>query len=122
METVNPFLARVHDALHELGRSRTWLAKETGINYKTINSWYLHNRYPTVEHARLIARALDVSLDWLATGEDSSRRHEHPIIVEVIEYMEGLSEPDLLQVFGMVKFAKAISLSESVTFGKQERA
>ena len=47
-------------------RAAVWLAQRTGLNPSTVQR-YLSGSSPSIENAALIAEALDVSLDWLAS-------------------------------------------------------
>ena len=109
---MNPFLERVDNRLHEIGQKRPWLAKVSGVKVRTINSWFLNDRYPSVRDAALIGTALEMSLDYLVTGEEVSRRSEDPVIADIIAYLEGLRPTERQQAYGIIKLARLIRLSD----------
>jgi len=53
------------------GRTRKWLAKETGISESSISD-YVANGIAKADAAVSIASALNVSVDWLLTGSGQS--------------------------------------------------
>jgi transcriptional regulator with XRE-family HTH domain len=63
-------LNRIKDILDQKGISQTWLAKQVGKSFSTINS-YACNRYqPDLETLLVISRILQVDLKDLITDED----------------------------------------------------
>ena len=61
---------RIKDILDQKGISQTWLAKQAGKSFSTINS-YACNRYqPDLETLLVISRILRVDLKDLITDED----------------------------------------------------
>lgn len=60
------------------GRSRKWLASETGLSESTISD-YIRDGIAKTEAAIAIAGALDVSLQWLLTGEGALER---PVVAD----------------------------------------
>ncbi len=51
----------------------TELGKKVGIGYKGAEKWIKGESMPDMANATLLARALDVSLDWLMTGRPPKR-------------------------------------------------
>jgi len=98
--------------MNDLDWSQTRLALEAGVRETTVRSWFSRNTYPTVDNAHLIADALNTTVDYLVTGQDPERKFEDPLIAEMIDYLEGLTANQLQQTYGMLKLAKAISLTE----------
>lgn len=64
-----PWGARIVEALG--GKSQAWLAREAGIGTRTISD-IIAKTMPSALYAVLIARALDVPVEWLITGEVST--------------------------------------------------
>ena len=63
-------LNRIKDVLDEKGISQTWLAKQVGKSFSTINS-YACNRYqPDLETLLAIPKILQVDLKDLITNEN----------------------------------------------------
>ena len=94
------FLDRVDKLLTQKGVKRPWLAKQTSISLHTINGWFQNNRPPRVDNAQEIARALDVSLDFLVSGEDKFRKFDDPLIEEICEYFESLNKTERQRTYG----------------------
>ena len=62
-------LNRIKDILDQKGISQTWLAKQVGKSFSTINS-YACNRYqPDLETLLAISKILQVNLKDLITDE-----------------------------------------------------
>ena len=60
---------RIKDILEQKGISQTWLAKQVGKSFSTINS-YACNRYqPDLEKLLAISKILQVDLKELITAE-----------------------------------------------------
>lgn len=48
--------------------SQTWLAEEVGVTQSSVQQWEAGKSEPTTNNLSLIAQALAVSFEWLATG------------------------------------------------------
>jgi transcriptional regulator with XRE-family HTH domain len=90
------------------------MAEATGVSLSAINSWYHNDRYPAVNDAHAIARALRTTVDYLMSGTEASRHFDDPVIAEIIDYLEGLRPAELQQIYGMIKLARVIKLSDDV--------
>ena len=53
--------------------SQKELAAKTEISYNTIQSWITKNRLPDAKDAVKIAKVLDVSVEYLVTGQENSK-------------------------------------------------
>lgn len=63
-------LNRIKDTLEEKGISQTWLAKQLGKSFSTVNC-YARNKYqPDLETLLEISKMLQVDLKDLITDED----------------------------------------------------
>ena len=98
---MNLFLQNLAALLAEKGKNRSWLAKVSGINLSTFHGWYENNRQPRLEDALRIAKALSVSLDFLATGKDPIV-YQRPIFKEFCAFLEPYSDEQLHQILGAV--------------------
>jgi ribosome-binding protein aMBF1 (putative translation factor) len=70
---IRKFWDRVNDEIKKRGLSRKNFAESINIPYDTFKSWYYYNRSVEVETAYEIAKALDVTLEYLITGHDRKR-------------------------------------------------
>ena len=75
--------------------SQKELAAKTDISYNTIQSWITKDRLPDAADAVKIAKVLDVSVEYLVTGNESPRRMENPEINEILHDIRHLSASDL---------------------------
>ena len=63
---------RIRLARANLGLSQTELAKAIGVNRATVGHWERGGAFaPSREHLQALSARLQVSLDWLAYGEQS---------------------------------------------------
>jgi transcriptional regulator with XRE-family HTH domain len=56
---------RIKEVLMDKGISQTWLAKQTGKSYNTINEYARNVRQPSLEDLYRIAEILNVEIDQL---------------------------------------------------------
>lgn len=87
------FWGIVLDELEYQGKTRKWLAGEAGFDVSTIGSGLKRESMPQVDLALRIAKALNVSVDYLVTGRNSPSKTE--------------PEPEDLHTFH--KYAKTIA-------------
>jgi transcriptional regulator with XRE-family HTH domain len=59
---------RIRTRRRDLSLSQDSLAKAAGVNQTTLSRWE-RGEVPIAESLRAIADTLDVSIDWLLTGE-----------------------------------------------------
>ncbi|MCF7944482.1 MAG: helix-turn-helix domain-containing protein [Spirochaetia bacterium] len=63
------FWKRVEELLVPENKTQLWLAQETEIKQTTLSGWKLNDRIPPADKAYRIAQVLQVSLDYLVSGE-----------------------------------------------------
>jgi transcriptional regulator with XRE-family HTH domain len=56
---------RIKEVLEQKGISQTWLAKQTGKSYNTVNEYSRNVRQPSLEDLYKIAEILDVEVKEL---------------------------------------------------------
>jgi putative transcriptional regulator len=61
---------RIKEILKDKGISQTWLAKQTGKSYNTINEYSRNVRQPSLEFLYEIAEALKVEVKELLTDRE----------------------------------------------------
>lgn len=64
-ETYSTFADRLNDILEKRGISQNWLAEKSNTTPATVNRYLKRVHGPTLEIAANIAKALNVSLDYL---------------------------------------------------------
>ena len=77
---------RIRRRRKEIGWTQKDLALRTGTSYKYIGHVETGVKFPSLEMLILIARELDVSLDWLI-GEDEADDPEEKFLKEVTEFI-----------------------------------
>ena len=55
-------MTRIKEVLKDKGISQTWLAKQTGKSYNTINEYSRNVRQPSLEDLYTIAEILDIEV------------------------------------------------------------
>lgn len=81
-------LGRIVAALVVRGMPLARLARETGIPYRSLQNYVAGRVKLTLAATTKIAIALDVSLDWIATGRAAAL--DPPILRQALDAMEGL--------------------------------
>ena len=66
------FWERVNKTIKTRGQKQEWLAEQTGIKYQTLRSWVSKDILPRVDDAVKIAHALEVSVEYLVEGANST--------------------------------------------------
>ena len=82
------------------------LAEKAGISRHTLDNYLnVREHIPTLDAAVKIAKALDVSVEFLATGEDSPHRNAHMSCdaIELLQEFNQLNENDRKIVIEHVK-------------------
>lgn len=93
--TMSDFWRRVDEELEYKGINRTYLAKECGFSLTNIGQGIKLGSTPSAETAVKIAKVLDVSVEYLVTGNESPQRMANPEINEIMRDIRHLSASDL---------------------------
>lgn len=64
------FVKRIDILLNEIGKTRKEFAKQINVSPSTISTWKTKNIIPPVETVFRISEILNVSINWLITGND----------------------------------------------------
>lgn len=87
MDEINVFAQRIKEARMKAGLSQAELSRQTGVAPATLSSYEITNstKRPTIEKVVLIAKALNVSVDWLCGLKDSPEiePEQAPLSVDV---------------------------------------
>ena len=67
---MSDFLARVRDEMNYQNLTQKELSEKTGISINTIRGWFSKNLTPDVVSAVKVAQVLNVSVEYLVTGEN----------------------------------------------------
>ena len=77
---------RIRRRRKEIGWTQKELAQRTGTSYKYIGHVETGIKFPSLEMLILLARELEVSLDWLI-GEDEADDPEEAFLKEVTDFL-----------------------------------
>lgn len=69
---MNIFLERLKDELSYQGLTQKELAEKTNISVNTIRGWFSKDLIPDVFNAVKVAKALNTTVEYLATGENNN--------------------------------------------------
>lgn len=96
---------RIRERRKELKMNQTELANKAGINQTTISTIELGKVDPTTSSIKMIAAALDVSIDYLILGTANKppEREFSKQQQELLEIMQHMTEPEQEQLLGAVK-------------------
>lgn len=108
------FKENLKEAMYCKNLTTVQLAALTDINYGTISSYLkTKNSMPPVDKALKLAKALDVSVDFLVNGfeykTESSTQQKSPFSLEVFKIaqkMEGLDKDELSIVTNLIDFIR----------------
>ncbi|MBQ5878095.1 MAG: helix-turn-helix transcriptional regulator [Treponema sp.] len=79
------------------------LSLKTGINKNTLGNYLTgHNSIPNADSAVKIAKALNVTVEYLVTGEDSSISQKSPDLLNIIRTIQNLDSIDLNSINQLV--------------------
>lgn len=75
--------------------SQKELAAKTKISYNTIQSWITKDRLPDASDSVKIAKVLDVSVEYLVTGQENTKKQTSAELNELLHDIRHLSTEDL---------------------------
>lgn len=71
-ENAEPFWERVKELIKKNSTTQEWLASQCDVSLGMVKSWIFNKRLPDAAQAVRIAKALQTSVEYLTTGEESS--------------------------------------------------
>ena len=94
----------------------TLLAKLLGVQRSAVSNWESINpAKPAIANLIAIAKAINISLDWLATGQGSMRSGHDPhqdVMAVDVEFTDTPHERDLLRAFRSMSHRSQIVFME----------
>ena len=72
-ENGNFFWDRTKALIKEKNTTQDWLAQQCGVTVGVFKSWIYDKRLPDAAQAARIAQALNTSVEYLVTGENSNQ-------------------------------------------------
>lgn len=95
---------RIFEELKKQGKSQKDLALATGISSSTISSWKKHGTNPLADSIVPIARFLEISLEYLLTGEP---KDEFSVLTSnqqtIVQVFKSLTETQQGEIIGRAK-------------------
>ena len=88
------FWNNVKDELDYKDMSQKELSASTDISYNTLQSWITKDRLPDAEDAVKIAKALNVSVEKLVTGQEDISKDLNKETNELLHDIRHLSDED----------------------------
>lgn len=79
------FWKNVRNELEYKGITQKELAVAIEESYNTVQSWINKNRLPNVEQAVKIARFLNVSVEFLTSGQTTLIKEDHSETIKLLE-------------------------------------
>lgn len=65
------FWQRVKALIKSQNTTQEWVAKSADVSFSNLKQQIFHNRIPVADEAVRIAKALNTSVEYLVTGEES---------------------------------------------------
>ena len=106
-ETIPPITSRIYLLLERKKISQSELARTLGIRQSTVSGWKQKYNEPEAELLEPISKALNVSLQWLITGEETISNPITDLLVD---------EKQLLQHYNQCNQEGKIKIMEQAEF------
>ena len=100
------FWERVDHILKKKKLTLSWLSQDTKLRINTLKGWRQKNLHPRLNEAELIARSLDVTIDYLQTGRVLDTIDD-PDLEQIIEFLRTLSTKELMFAKGMLSVLRS---------------
>ncbi len=89
------------------------IVRMTDIPAPTLSNWMSKDRYPRIDQAAKIARALGVSMEWMMTGVEPDDEFEedidNPRILHIFSTIRSLDDNQLNFLETVTKFVESTS-------------
>lgn len=102
---------RIRETCAQKGTSMYKLEKQLNLGNGTIGKWGKNGRQPTYDKVSAVADALDVSVDYLLTGEQKEKPDLHqetglsPSKKKLLSLIDELSNEQCEKLFGIIEEA-----------------
>lgn len=95
-QSTKEFSERLKHVIAALGTTGREFSKRAGIGYSTVHNYMHGSSSPTLDNLVLLAKAGNVSIEWLATGQQSSMSStdSNVIIVPFIDHADEMLNLD----------------------------
>lgn len=95
-QSTKEFSERLKHVIAALGTTGREFSKRAGIGYSTVHNYMHGSSSPTLDNLVLLAKAGNVSIEWLATGQQSSMSStdSNVILVPFIDHADEMLNLD----------------------------
>lgn len=92
------FHARFRKAFEDSKKTVKAMSIDSGVSQRTIENWLLLDAptMPKIDQIAPVARVLGVSLEWLASGEDSISYEDRALLTLARKHADILADVDVL--------------------------
>ena len=70
------FWQRVKELIKAQNVTQEWVAKSADVSFSNLKQQIFHGRIPTADEAVKIAKALNTTVEYLVTGEETDKAKE----------------------------------------------
>jgi len=111
---LHPFVQRIDNWLNSQNpkKSRSSLARDASIPEGTIKGWFNRQSLPNIDHAKKIADAMGVTVDYLLTGEEIISQQDDPLYRGICKHLKEFSYRQLVKIEGMLLALRYQTLEE----------
>lgn len=84
------FWRRVKDLIKSQNTTQEWVANSANVSFNNLKQQIFHNRIPVADEAVRIAKALNTSVEYLVTGEesDSAAKELSELKAEILKFAQ----------------------------------
>lgn len=106
------FRRRLETLLHEQNLNREGLANKMGVSKNTVDNIWKKGRkmFPYADDLHRMAKALNVSMDYLSTGQEERSKITDPDVRQIVSELEILKRIDSYQAESMAEQIHALLL------------
>lgn len=94
---------RIFEQIKQKGINQKEFAHQIGVNEKTFSAWKVKNTLPSADKISVISDLLNVSIEYLLTGEDPTAP-QNTADRELLELIENLSSEEREKAKTFIRF------------------
>lgn len=113
------FWENVNKEIKTQNTTQEWVSRESNISYMTLKGWISKGVLPRADKAAIIAKVLNVSVEYLVTGKDRTIKEFRDIEREIISDLHYLTDDELTTIFPMIH---ALSEKNKISDKKKQTA
>lgn len=97
-------LTRIKEKMNQLNLNKADLSRITSIPYSTIDNWFKRNSSPNSDVIEKLSTALNVSLEWLITGEEPEQEKLPEEKQKLLNYFDKCSQEGKERILEQAEF------------------